>query len=243
MKHLYIVYQYLIAFPLLVILTLFTAIFTIILAPWKNSRLVHAEQMFWARSFFWLLFLPVKVTGTENIQKGQSYVFVSNHQSALDVWAIYGYLPVVYKWLMKAEIRKIPFVGLACKCAGHIFVERGNARASFRSLKAIEEQLTNGVCTVIFPEGTRSKDGKVERFKRGAFQIALDLHLPVIPISLSGCYEAFNRKAKYVTRHPIGMHIGTPIDLAQYTEPEEAIAAVRDAVVAGQEQQANIHKS
>lgn len=233
MKYLYIIYQYLIALPLLVVLTLFTALFTIVLAPWKNSRLVHMEQMLWARSFFWLLLLPVRVTGLEHIRKGQSYVFVSNHQSMLDVWAIYGYLPVVYKWLMKAEIRKIPFVGLACQCAGHIFVERSNARASFRSLQAIEKQLVNGVCTVIFPEGTRSKDGEVARFKRGAFQVALDLHLPVIPISLSGCYEAFDRNAKYVTRYPVSLHIGEPIDLTQFDDPAEAINAVRDAVVAG----------
>lgn len=233
MKFFYIIYQYLIALPLLVLLTIFTALFTIVFSPWKNARFVHLEQMFWSRSFFWLLFLPVKVTGLEHIQKGQSYVFVSNHQSMLDVWAIYGYLPVVYKWLMKAEIRKIPFVGTACKCAGHIFVERTNARSSFRSLQAIEKQLVNGVCTVIFPEGTRSKDGQVGRFKRGAFQIAIDLGLPVIPISLSGCYEAMDRKAKFVTWHPIHLHIGQPIDLKQYAAPDEAIAVVREAVIAG----------
>ena len=233
MKYLYIVYQYVIALPLLILLTIFTALFTIVLSPWKNSRIVHLEQMFWSRSFFWLLFLPVKVTGLEHIQDGQSYVFVSNHQSMLDVWAIYGYLPVVYKWLMKAEIRKIPFVGTACKCAGHIFVERSNARSSFRSLQAIEKQLVNGVCMVIFPEGTRTKNGEVGRFKRGAFQIALDLGLPVIPISISGCYEAMNVRAKYVTWHPIHMHVGEPIDLHKFTEPDEAISAVREAVVAG----------
>lgn len=233
LRILYILYQYLIALPLLVVLTIFTALFTIVFSHWRNSDFVHAEQMFWSRSFFWLLFLPVKVTGLEHIQKGQSYVFVSNHQSMLDVWAIYGYLPVVYKWLMKAEIRKIPFVGTACKCAGHIFVERTNARSSFRSLQAIEKQLVNGVCTVIFPEGTRSKDGQVARFKRGAFQIALDLGLPVIPISISGCYKAMNRKAKYVTRHPIHLHVGAPIDLKQYADPNDAIATVRDAVIAG----------
>ena len=112
-------------------------------------------------------------------------------------------------------------------------MERTNARSSFRSLQAIEKQLVNGVCTVIFPEGTRSKDGQVGRFKRGAFQIALDLGLPVIPISLSGCYEAMNRKAKFVTWHPIHLHVGGPIDLKQYADPDEAIAVVREAVIAG----------
>lgn len=236
LRALYIVYQYCVAIPILIVLTIFTSLFTIICYPWRNSTFVHAEQMLWSRSFFWLLFLPVSVDGIEHIQKGQSYVFVANHQSALDVWVIYGWLPVVYKWLMKAELRKVPFVGTACKAAGHIFVERQNARASMKSLQQIERQLTNGVSTVIYPEGTRSKDGQVGRFKRGAFQVALDLNLPVIPISLTGCYEALNRYAKYVTWHPIHMHIGEPIDLKQFAEPDEAIAAVRNAVIEGKKE-------
>lgn len=232
---LYIVYQYLIAIPVLVVLTIFTALFTILLCPWRNSRLVHAEQAFWSRSFCYLMFLPVKVDGLENIQPGQSYVFVSNHQSMFDVFVIYGWLPVIFKWLMKAELRKVPFVGIACKAAGHIFVDRKNARASVESLAEIEKQLRDGVCTVIFPEGTRTKDGQLGRFKRGAFQVALDLSLPVIPISLSGCYEVMNRNAKTVTWHPIHMHIGKPIDLKQFPQEDPAVAinAVRDAVAEG----------
>lgn len=231
----YIVYQYCIAIPLLLVLTLFTAIFTLIFSPWRNSRFVHAEQAFWSRSFCYLMFLPVRVDGLENIEPGKSYVFVSNHESMFDVFVIYGWLPVIFKWLMKAELRKVPFVGIACKAAGHIFVDRTHAKASVASIAEIEKQLKDGVCTVIFPEGTRSKDGKLGRFKRGAFQIALDLSLPVVPISLSGCYEAMSRSAKYVTWHPIHMHVGKPIDLSQFPQddPAEAIEAVRNAVAAG----------
>ncbi len=234
-RFLYIVYQYLIAIPVLLVLTVFTALFTILLCPWRNSRFVHAEQAFWSRSFCYLMFLPVKVDGLENIRPGQSYVFVSNHQSMFDVFVIYGWLPVVFKWLMKAELRKVPFVGIACKAAGHIFVNRQNARASVESIAGIEKQLKDGVSTVIFPEGTRSKDGQLGRFKRGAFQIALDLNLPVIPISLSGCYEVMNRNAKIVTWHPIHMHVGKPIDLSLFPtdDPAAAIDAVRTAVAAG----------
>ncbi len=232
---LYIVYQYCIAFPLLLLLTLFTAVFTMLFCPWRNSGFVHAVQMFWSRSFCYLLFIPVTVDGFEHIRPGQSYVFVSNHESMYDVFVIYGWLPVVFKWLMKAELRKVPFVGLACKAAGHIFVDRTHAKASAKSLAEVEKQLTNGVGTVIFPEGTRSKDGQLGRFKRGAFQIALDLSLPVVPISLEGCYEVMPRTAKTVTRHPIHMHIGVPIDLGQFPkdDPAVAIEAVRQAVAEG----------
>ena len=233
MKYLYIVYQYVIAFPLLWVLTMLTSIITIILFPWPNSKFVNWTQKLWSRSFGWLLFLPVQVTGKENIKPGQSYIFVANHQSMLDVWIVYGWLPVVFKWLMKAELRKVPFVGSACKAAGHVFVDRSSPMAAQRSLKEVEKVLTNGVCTVIFPEGTRSLNGQVGRFKRGAFQIALELNLPIIPISLTGCFEAMNRKCKYVTRHPIHMHIGEPIMPEQFNKenPHETMDLVRDIVI------------
>lgn len=229
----YWLWQYLIAWPLLVVLTVFTAVFTVCTVFWKNAEFVHKVQQFWSRSFFWLMFLPVSVDGQEHIVPGQSYVFVANHQSMFDVWLVYGWLPVIFKWLMKAELRKVPFVGTGCKAAGHIFIDRRSTKAAMESLKEVEKQLVNGVCTVIFPEGTRSLNGEVGRFKRGAFQIAWDLGLPIIPLSLDGCYEVLPKGKPFVYRAPIHMHIGEPIDLKQFSDPNEAIEAVRNAVIAG----------
>ena len=235
----YVLYQFLIAWPLLIVLTVFTALFTICFVHWRNAEFVHREQQFWSKACFWLMFLPVSIDGIEHIKPNQSYVFVANHQSMYDVWLVYGWLPVVFKWLMKAELRRIPFVGTACKAAGHIFVERSNAKASVESLREIEKQLTGGVCTVIFPEGTRTRNGEIGRFKRGAFQIALDLGLPVIPLSISGCYEIMPKGAIAVHHHPAHLHVGEPIDLKQYRDAEgnidanAAIDAVRNAVIAG----------
>jgi 1-acyl-sn-glycerol-3-phosphate acyltransferase len=229
----YWLWQYLVAWPLLLVLTIFTAVFTVCTVHWRNAEFVHKVQQFWSCSFFWLMFLPVSVDGEEHIQPGQSYVFVSNHQSMFDVWLIYGWLPVIFKWLMKAELRKVPFVGTGCKAAGHIFVERRNAKAAMESLREVEKQLVNGVSTVIFPEGTRSTTGETGRFKRGAFQIALDLGLPVIPLSLDGCFEVLPKGKPFVHRHPVHMYIGEPIDLKQFDDPNEAIEAVRNAVISG----------
>ena len=229
----YWLWQYLIAWPLLMVLTVFTAVFTVCTVFWKNAEFVHKVQQFWSRSFFWLMFLPVSVDGQEHIVPGQSYVFVANHQSMFDVWLVYGWLPVIFKWLMKAELRKVPFVGTGCKAAGHIFIDRRNTKAAMESLKEVEKQLVNGVCTVIFPEGTRSLNGEVGRFKRGAFQIAWDLGLPVIPLSLDGCYEVLPKGKPFVYRAPVHMHIGEPIDLKQFSDQNEAIEAVRNAVIAG----------
>ena len=229
----FVLYQYLIAWPILSGLTVFTALFTICTVHWRNAEFVHKVQQFWSRAFFWLMFIPVSVDGAEHIKPGQSYVFVSNHQSMFDVWLVYGWLPVIFKWLMKAELRKVPFVGTGCKAAGHIFIDRRSAKAAMESLKEVEKQLTNGVCTVIFPEGTRTLNGEVGKFKRGAFQIAWDLGLPVIPLSLDGCYEVLPKGKPIVYRVPVHMHIGEPIDLKQFADSNEAIEAVRQAVIDG----------
>lgn len=235
MKYFYYLYQYLIALPLFTLITMFTAITTIIFQHWRNSWWLHAIQAFWSRSFFYLLFIPTRVTGLENINSHTSYVFVANHQSMADVFLIYGWLPVIFKWLMKAELRKVPFIGSGCKAAGHIFVKRGNTAAAVQSLKEAERVLHDGVCTVIFPEGTRSIDGKVGRFKRGALQIALDLKLPIVPISLSGCYEVMRKGEYHANWHPVHMHIGKPIDISTLAEEDvqQAIEDLREAVIAG----------
>ena len=221
MKYLYRIYQYLIALPIFALITIFTAVTTIIFQHWRNSWWLHAIQAFWSRSFFYLLFLPVRVTGLENIDSHTSYVFVANHQSMADVFLIYGWLPVIFKWLMKA--------------AGHIFVKRGNTAAAVQSLKEAERVLHDGVCTVIFPEGTRSENGQTGRFKRGALQIALDLKLPIVPISLSGCYEVMNRHEFHANWHPVHMHVGKPIDISTLAEEDvpTAIEQLREAVIQG----------
>lgn len=234
MKPFYIIYQYLIAFPLIIVVTLFTAIFTILCFPWKNGKAPRAVQVFWSRSVLWFLLIPIKVTGQENVDPKQSYVFVANHQSFLDVFAVYGWLPNNFKWLMKKEIRKVPFVGTACAVAGHIFVDRSNPRAALQSMDHIKKELVDGISTVIFPEGTRTKTGEMGRFKAGAFKIAMDMGLPVVPITLKGFYEAMPRgKAFANPRSRVSLHIGKPIDISQFNDINEAMAAVREKVAEG----------
>lgn len=234
MKILYILYQYLIGFPLIIVVTLFTALLTIICFPWRNGKLPRTVQVFWSRSVLWLLLVPIKVTGRENVDPNQSYVFVANHQSFLDVFAVYGWLPNNFKWLMKKELRKIPFVGTACAVAGHIFVDRSNPRAAMESLTYIKAQLHDGISTVIFPEGTRTKTGEMGRFKQGAFKIAMDMDLPVVPISLSGFFDAMPRNKFYVKPFSrVALHIGKPIDISQFNDINEAMTELHTQVKNG----------
>ena len=234
MKVFYILYQYLVGFPLIVVVTLFTALLTIVCFPWRNGKIPRAVQVFWSRSVLWLLLVPIKVTGRENVDSQQSYVFVANHQSFLDVFAVYGWLPNNFKWLMKKELRKIPFVGTACAVAGHIFVDRSNPRAAMERLTYIKAQLHDGISTVIFPEGTRTKTGEMGRFKAGAFKIAMDMGLPVVPITLNGFYKSMPSGQFFVNpRSRVSLHIGKPIDISQFTDINEAMVAVREKVAEG----------
>lgn len=234
MKPLYIIYQYLIAFPLIIVVTLFTAIFTILCFPWKNGKAPRAVQVFWSRSVLWFLLIPIKVTGQENVDPKQSYVFVANHQSFLDVFAVYGWLPNNFKWLMKKEIRKVPFVGTACAVAGHIFVDRSNPRAALQSMDHIKKELVDGISTVIFPEGTRTKTGEMGRFKQGAFKIAMDMGLPVVPLSLGGFFKAMPSGQAFANpRARVSLHIGKPIDISQFNDINEAMEYLREQIASG----------
>lgn len=242
------VYEWLIAIPLLVSFTIFTALFTLCTIPWRNSPLVHGVQQLWSRSFFWLFFMNVEVEGVENIQKGQSYVFVANHESMFDIWMVYGWLPVVFKWIMKQELRKVPLVGIACKGAGHIFIDRRHVKAALQSIREAKKILVDGVSVVIFPEGTRSETGEVAPFKRGAFQIAFDMQLPVVPLSLIGPRSILPKGKILVSRaKKLKLVIGKPMDLSVYKaeDPDnhqsvlaaehEAMNAVREQVILGKE--------
>jgi 1-acyl-sn-glycerol-3-phosphate acyltransferase len=167
--------------------------------------------MLWARMACILTLCPVKIKGRENIKKGQSYVFVSNHQGAYDIFLIYGYLGAPIKWMMKKELAKIPLVGFACRMAGFTFVDNSSARSAQKSVQDAERRLKDGRSLIIFPEGSRSPDGHMGRFKRGAYQIAVDQQLPIIPITLNGPYKVMPVSSRDVRPHRMEMIIHPPV--------------------------------
>jgi 1-acyl-sn-glycerol-3-phosphate acyltransferase len=135
---------------------------------------------------------------------------------------------------MKKEIRKVPFVGTACKVAGHIFVDRSNPRAALQSMEYIKAELVDGISTVIFPEGTRTKTGETNKFKRGAFKIATEMNLPIVPVSISGAFDVFPTTRKYPIPGKLKMVIHKPIMLHEDPEHrDEQIESIRQIVVDG----------
>ena len=187
---LYRIYFWVVCIPLFLLLTLLTALFTIGGCVLGGERIFsYYPGMIWSRLTCYLALCPVTVRGEEHIEKGRSYVFVANHQGAFDIFLIYGFLGVPIKWVMKAGIGKIPFVGAACRAAGFIFVDNSSAKAAARSVREAERSLHKGASIMIFPEGARTSTGKVARFKKGAYQMALDQQLPIVPITLNGPFH------------------------------------------------------
>ena len=208
---LYLIYQIFIAFPIMVVATIITALFTMIGSIFDDRFWGYWPGMIWGRLFYLIFFIPIHVHGREHIKKGQSYVVAANHQSYWDAFLMYGFLGIKFKWLMKKELGKIPFVGWACRMAGHILIERSSRVKSMESIRKAESKLKNGMSVVIFPEGTRTPDGKMARFKRGAFLISQELNLPILPVTIDGNYDVMSRHAWNVTWHPVHMTIHEPI--------------------------------
>lgn len=212
MKILYRIYQLCIVLPIFLVLTLLTALTTIIGSLIGGARVWgYYPGKIWSQLTCYLLLLPVKVKGREKLDKHTSYVFAPNHQGAFDIFLIYGFLGGNFKWMMKKSLRKIPFVGKACESAGHIFVDRTNPKGMLTTIRQAERSLTNGVSLVVFPEGSRTKDGNLGSFKRGAFQLADDLQLPVVPVTINGSFDVLPRNAKWVHRHRLTLTIHQPI--------------------------------
>lgn len=208
----YRLYQFCFAFPVLIVLTILTSVVTIIMCiPTKGRFWGYWPAKIWAMLFCWLNFVHVDVVGSRNINSRTSYVFVANHQGAFDIFAIYGFLGHNFKWMMKASLRKIPFVGFACYKGGHIFVDRANAASIKASLQKAEKQLSGGMSLVVFPEGSRSRDGRLGMFKRGAYFLATELNMPVVPITIDGAYSVMPRSARLPRPGRIRLTIHKPI--------------------------------
>ena len=183
----YQLYEWLILMPLVGILTLLFGSLTAVAASLVNPR--FASRVFgatWARSIGWLTPIAVTVEGKQNANRERSYVVVSNHQSLYDIIVIYGWLALDLKWVMKKELRKVPGIGIGCEKAGHIFIDRKTPRLASKAVSEALERLGDGIGILFFVEGTRSPDGKLKAFKTGAFRIAIEQNLPVLPVTLLG---------------------------------------------------------
>ena len=240
---LYRIYQIFIAAPLLLLITALTAIVTTIGSTLGSAHFWgYWPGHIWGRWFMRILFLPVHVEGYENIDTKTSYVFVANHQGSFDIFLIYGYLNRNFKWMMKQALRKTPLVGKACEAAGHIFVNKSGPKAIQQTHDRARAVLQNGTSLMVFPEGERTLTGKMGPFFRGAYQLADELQMPVVPITLNGPYRVLSRKRgpiNFVYWHRLSMTIHKPIPpIGKGPENiKHAMELSREAIASGLEEE------
>lgn len=210
---LYKLYQLIIALPILLVATILTALFTIVGGVFNAHFWGYYPGKLWSRLICRVLLLPIRVEGREHINHKQSYVFVANHQGPMDIFLIYGYLGRNFKWMMKKALRRIPLVGYACYKARHIFVDKSGPKAIKETIGNARQTLQGGTSLVVFPEGSRTFTGHMGVFRKGAFQLADELQLPVVPVTIDGSFDVLTRMAgfNFVHRHPMRLVIHKPI--------------------------------
>ncbi len=145
----------------------------------------------------------------ENIQP--PVVFACNHASQMDILALYIALPVPFRFLVKKELFKVPLLGYAMKKAGYIPIDRKNSRAAVKSMKEAAQRLKRGASIVIFPEGTRSVDGRLQPFKEGGFMLAVRSGCPVVPVAIKGSHDVMPKGALLARPGRIVVNVGEPI--------------------------------
>ena len=207
-----IIYQLFIWAPVFFVITFITAITVLAGNLCGLGRYVDYYPCFiWSRLTIILSLCRVKVVGKEKLDKNQSYVFISNHQGAYDVFLIFAYIGQPIKWVMKQSLRKIPIVGSACEAAGYIFVDNSSPQSAAKAVKDAEKKLKNGISIAICPEGSRTRTGKMGVFKKGAFQMALNLKLPIVPITINGSYEVMPIGTYLINPHKMEIIIHDPV--------------------------------
>lgn len=221
---LYRIYQLVIMAPLLLLATVITALFTIAGCFLGGGRWWgYYPSHWWGRVFCILTLVRVTVKGRENIDPSTSYVFVANHQGAYDIFSIYGYLDHKFRWMMKASLRKIPLVGQACESAHQIFVDKSSPSALRKTMERAEDVLRGGTSLVVFPEGARTFDGKMRPFKRGAFMLAEEFKLPLVPVTIDGSFEVMPRTSKIPHWGHITLTIHKPMPAPETHEEMPAV--------------------
>ena len=211
----YNIYTYLIATPLFVINCIVNgSLLALVGLLGDRKYFSYWIPRFWAWFTCFIYLLPVKVEGRENLDKNQTYLFLPNHQGYFDIFLTYAYLGHNFKFMLKDYLRNIPFIGYACAKSGHVYL--GESRPAItHALLESRKNLEQGISMTIFPEGTRTHDGRLGEFKRGAFMLASQLERPIVPVTINGSFEVFNREATIISHHSLQLIIHKPISVEE----------------------------
>jgi 1-acyl-sn-glycerol-3-phosphate acyltransferase len=222
--------------------TFAAAIFiTIVLAPpLLLLSLVDSGQSSYFLTRIWVRFvsramgLTFSIQGSEKIVPGTSYIVTPNHQSNVDILGLLKMLPCRYRWVIKKELLRIPLFGWALARTGAISLDRSNPRQAVERLREGTGKLTNGWSVLIYPEGTRTTDGKLRTFKKGAFMMAIQTGIPILPVTSNGAFKIMPKTSLLFRPGHITITVGDPIVTKGLTEEDvpELMEKTRAAIAA-----------
>lgn len=218
-------------FGLLAILTSFVS---------RTGNAVHIVARIWGYSILLASRVRVTVVGQEQFDPSRSYIIMSNHQSNFDIPVLLAHLRCQFRWLAKAELFKIPIFGRGMRGAGYIPIDRSDRRAAIRSLQTAAETIRNGSSVMIFPEGTRSLDGRLRSFKKGGFVLAVDAGVPIVPVVIHGTFAVMPKSGLRIRPGRVCVEVLEPIETAGYSrkQKDELLEIVRERMIAAGERKA-----
>lgn len=213
---------------------LFTPCLIGMLLTRSTSHSLWWVQKVWAPVLLWAGGAKVSVSGLEHLPRDRPVVLVCNHQSTLDIPAIFWALPIDFRFVSKRSLKYVPVLGWYMVLARFVFIDRGNKKSAIESLEQAGEKIRSGVSVVLFPEGTRSDTGAILPFKKGPFALAVKAGVPVVPITIEGTRLIMPKNSWDVVyaAAPVRVMVGKPIDPVPFGEDREALMrAVRDVII------------
>ncbi len=176
--------------------------------------------------------VEVRISGYDGVPADRPVIYVSNHQSWFDIWALASILPGQTRFVAKKELQRIPFLGRAMRSAGHIYIDRQNRQAAFSAYEDAASYIRKGMSAILFAEGTRSRTGDLLPFKKGPFVLALAAQVPIIPVYCAGTFTLLPKGTVRLDPHPIAIMFGEQISTAglRYEDRDEIMAITRKAI-------------
>jgi 1-acyl-sn-glycerol-3-phosphate acyltransferase len=188
----------------------------------------------WAGSLLWAAGVRVEVVGAENVLRDAPQVFIANHQSIFDVFAMLAHLPASVRFIAKQELGRIPVLAQAMRAAGHVFIDRQNRRESRLTMRTAGERMKRENLSLgLFPEGTRSRDGRLGNFKKGAFQLAIETQVPIVPICVDGSHKIVVGRRVRPGRMSLCVARALPTQGRDAEDRDVVLEAVRQTIASG----------
>ena len=220
---------YLYSALIVIVFFILSAVALVVCAPFDRSRRVVHELSRTLCMLFWYAPLSWRrhIEGLENVRRGEKYVIVLNHNSMADIISLY-FVPLNFRWVSKKEVFRIPFIGGFLLLHGDIAIERGKGAESMHKVIADGKKwLSRGASIAMFPEGTRSKDGEIHRFKQGAFVLAKEAGVAVLPVVLDGTRSVLKKNKLFNWHNVLTVKVLPPVSAEEVAATDTGVLAER----------------